>query len=597
MMERAQGQPGLEEIAAENDLLRGEVEVAREASRITANLVVEQFVKTEAMLKRLEENVAIEQELKAELAQRLQEARVREQQLAQARIEAESSNRAKSTFLANMSHELRTPLNAIIGYSEMLQEDAEAQGLEDFVQDLSRIHEAGRHLLSLINDVLDLSKVEAGKVELFPESADLRAVVEGVISTVAPLVKKNDNELVVEMDPAPGQVYLDVTRVRQCLLNLLSNACKFTERGTVTLSVQREAAPDMEWLVLGVRDSGIGMTDEQMSRLFQAFSQADASTTRKFGGTGLGLAITRRFCQMMGGDVTVKSEMGQGSAFTMRVPADLRELASAKEKEREAEQGREGAAPAAHGPHTVLVIDDEAVPRDLMSRFLRKHGIDVVTATGGDEGLRLAKELHPGAITLDLIMPHMDGWAVLNALKTDPATADIPVIIVSIHDDKDLGFALGAVDYVTKPIDWGNLLSLLKKYVRGEQKTSVLVVEDEQKTRELMLRVLEKDGYIVDGAENGRVALERMQVHTPGLILLDLMMPEMDGFEFVSEIRKQKQWWAIPVVVVTAKDLTREDRRRLEGHVQKIIQKGACPIRDLLAEVRQFIDNVIPTHG
>jgi CheY-like chemotaxis protein len=335
------------------------------------------------------------------------------------------------------------------------------------------------------------------------------------------------------------------------------------------------------------------MSEEQMTKLFQAFSQVDASTTRKYGGTGLGLVITQRLCRMMGGDVSVSSQPGKGSAFTIRIPADTRGRRA--DREPAVPEGAEagGAAPVAPRPNTVLVIDDEVVPRDLMTRFLQKHGISVVAAASGEEGIRLAREIRPAAITLDLLMPHMDGWTVLNALKADPDTAEIPVIIVSIHDDKDLGFALGAVDYVTKPIDWERLLGLLRRYVADSRRTSVLVVEDEEGTRELILKMLEKDGWVADGAENGRAALERMREHTPGIILLDLMMPEMDGFEFVAEIRKKQDWWAIPVIVVTAKDLTAEDRKRLEGHVQKIIQKGACPVPDLLNEVRRFVGRTI----
>ena len=583
-------QADLRELLAENTLLRGEVEAAREASRLTAELVVEQFVKMEEMLRKLEENVAVEQELKAELARRLEEARDREKELARARSEAESSDRAKSTFLANMSHELRTPLNAIIGYSEMLQEDAEAGGMKGMAEDLSKIHDAGRHLLTLINDVLDLSKVEAGKVELYPEEVQVRDLVESVLDTLQPLLRKNGNELALKLPPDPGRLFVDVTRLRQCLLNLLSNASKFTDHGVVTLSVSREAVEGVDWVRFCVEDSGIGMSEEQVAKLFRAFSQADASTTRKYGGTGLGLVITQRLCRMMGGDVDARSRPGQGSAFTIRIPADTRTLQIPRERP---QPGGAKAVPVVHGRHTVLVIDDEAVPRDLMARFLKKQGIDVVSAAGGEEGLRMAKEIQPAAITLDLIMPRMGGWTVLNALKADPATADIPVIIVSIHDDKDLGFALGAVDYVTKPIDWDRLLALLSRYVADNRKTSVLVVEDEQNTRELLIKMLEKDGWVVDGAANGRLALERMRAHTPGIILLDLMMPEMDGFEFVAEIRKKPDWWAIPVIVVTAKDLTSDDRRRLEGHVQQIIQKAACPIPDLLSEVRRFVGRTL----
>jgi GAF domain-containing protein/CheY-like chemotaxis protein len=476
----------------------------------------------------------------------------------------ELADRHKSEFLANMSHELRTPLNAIIGYSEMLQEDAVDLGAEQFTDDLGKINAAGKHLLELINAVLDLSKIEAGKMELYLETFEVAGLVKDIGAVIQPLAGKNGNRLEVQYPADVGTMHADVTKVRQALLNLLGNACKFTERGTITLAVAREPVDGREWLSFAVRDTGIGMTPTQLARLFEAFSQADAATTRKYGGTGLGLALSRRLCRMMGGDVTVESEAGRGSTFTVRLPAHV--------------------TPASHG--TVLVIDDEAAVRDLMQRFLVKEGFRVATAAGGDEGLRRARELHPDAITLDVMMPGMDGWAVLAALKADPAVADIPVIMLTIVDDRNLGYALGAAEYLTKPVDRERLVAVLKKYRRD---LPVLVVDDDPVLRELLGRTLATAGYTVVEAENGRVALERLREVSPSVILLDLMMPEMDGFEFLAALRGHAAWRAIPVVVITARDLSGEDRERLNGRVERILQKGAHGREALLTEVRDLV--------
>jgi CheY-like chemotaxis protein/anti-sigma regulatory factor (Ser/Thr protein kinase) len=397
---------------------------------------------------------------------------------------------------------------------------------------------------------------------------------------IQPLAAKNANRLEVRCADAVGVMRADLTKVRQALFNLLSNACKFTDRGTVTLAVSREAGDGPESLVFRVSDTGIGMTEEQLARLFEAFSQADAATTRKYGGTGLGLALSRRLCRMMGGDVTAESLAGRGSTFTIRLPAEVAEVV---------QEPAAPAAPAAGAPSgagTVLVIDDEAAVRDLMQRFLTREGFGVVTASGGEEGVRLARELRPDAITLDVMMPGMDGWAVLSALKADPDVADIPVIMLTIVDDKNLGYALGASDYLTKPIDRERLVNVLKQYRRD---LPVLVVDDDAEVRQLFRRMLEPEGYTVVEAPNGRVALERLRDMSPSVILLDLMMPEMDGFEFVAEFRRHEPWRAIPIVVVTAKDLSPDDRARLNGYVERILQKGTHGREQLLAEVRELV--------
>ncbi len=501
---------------------------------------------------------------------------------------AEAANQAKSTFLANMSHELRTPLNAIIGYSEMLMEDAEDEGQEDFIPDLDRIHAAGRHLLTLINDILDLSKVEAGKMELYLETFDVANMIEEVVSTVQPLTEKKGNTLKVCCADNFGTMHADLTKVRQALFNLISNACKFTERGIITLDVTHETVKGAEWVTYSVGDTGIGMTKEQMGKLFQAFTQADVSTTRKFGGTGLGLMLSKRFCQMMDGDIAVESESGVGTTFTIRLPAEVVEC-----KTEPAPVAEQKAKSVLKGASTVLVIDDDPNTRDLMQRFLSKDGFRVETASEGEEGLQRARELCPDAITLDVLMPKMDGWTVLTALKADPELADIPVIMLTIVDDKNMGYTLGAADYMSKPFDRKHLVALLQKYRTTPSGASVLVVEDDSDARKILRRMLEKEGWAVIEAENGRAALERVADFPPELILLDLMMPEMDGFQFVAELRRHEAWRSIPIVVVTAKDLTAEDRLKLNGYVEKILQKGSYSREVLLAEVRDLVKTAV----
>jgi CheY-like chemotaxis protein len=373
-----------------------------------------------------------------------------------------------------------------------------------------------------------------------------------------------------------------VTKLRQCLLNLLSNASKFTQNGTITLEVAREGAESHEWITFRIQDTGIGMTPEQVQKLFQAFAQAEVSTARRYGGTGLGLAISRRFCQMMGGDITVESAVGQGSAFTLRLPAAVPEAPA------EPAPLRTAPAPSPHGQNTILVIDDDPTVHDLMGRFLTPEGFHVVTASGGEEGLRLARELQPCVIILDVMMPGMDGWTVLLTLQDDPAVADIPVIMVTIVDNQNRGYMLGAADYMTKPIDRARLTAMLQKYRSQDPAGQVLVVEDDPATREGLARLLEIEGWSVLQAENGRVALERMAVTPPELILLDLLMPEMDGFEFLRKLRKAPAWRSIPVVVITAKDLTEEDHLQLNGHVRMILEKGAYSRVELLHELRDF---------
>jgi signal transduction histidine kinase/CheY-like chemotaxis protein len=469
------------------------------------------------------------------------------------------ASKHKSQFLASMSHELRTPLNAIIGVTEMLREDAEA--LKQDVEPLDRVLGAGRHLLALINDILDLSKVEAGRMELRLESFTLALLIEDVAKTIEPMATKNGNRIVIDCPSDLGTIHADQIRFRQALLNLASNANKFTEKGTVTIAARTGG----DSITIAVTDTGIGMTEEQMGRLFQEFSQADASTTRKYGGTGLGLAISRHFCRMMGGDITVESKPGEGSTFTIRLPRIV-------QIEQKRTEPVHPIAEEAEEP-LILVVDDDPTVRELVARHLERAGFAVVAARGGQEGLRLVRELRPAAVTLDIMMPDLDGWTVLAAIKGDPALASIPVVLMSIIEEKNRGYALGAADYLIKPVDRTKLVETLTS-ICGSTAGRALLVDDDDVVRRSVRQTLEPIGWKVSEAKNGLRAIEAISAARPDVIILDLMMPEMDGFEFMDELRGRPDWQDIPVVIITAKDLTDQDRDRLNGGVERIIQKS-----------------------
>ena len=382
-----------------------------------------------------------------------------------------------------MSHELRTPLNAIIGYSEMLIEDAEDEN-EDFIPDLDKINNSGKHLLGLINDILDLSKVESGKMELFIEEFDLKKIIEEVEATIKPLVEKNGNKLVVEYKTDIEKISADLTKMRQILLNLLSNSAKFTKDGTITISVVSSKVNEHA-VDFNISDTGIGMTPDQVDKVFKPFTQADEKTTRKFGGTGLGLTITKMFAEMMGGDINLKSKEGEGTTFTVTIPTKVSDP-----KKQDIVQNTE--ITNVDSGYTVLVIDDDDNAQDMMRKFLEKQNVSILQAKSGEDGLKLAAEYMPDAITLDVMMPEMDGWEVLTALQANEATKNIPVIMLTMADEPDIGFSLGATDYLTKPVNWDQLSGILNRHKIESDSQSILIVEDDETTREMLEKKLSK---------------------------------------------------------------------------------------------------------
>ena len=542
-----------------------------------------------------------------ELRNTLQELEQKNAELEIEREKAYEANQSKSQFLANMSHELRTPLNAIIGYSEMLEEELSEVNDTKYVDDILKINSAGKHLLSLINDILDLSKIEAGKMNVFLESTEIASICEYTVATIRPLAERNNNRLVLDCPSDIGEMYSDVTKIRQVLFNLLSNACKFTQHGEVTLSARRESGPGGDWIKFSVADTGIGMSENQMKNLFEAFSQADATISRDYGGTGLGLAICKRFTELMGGHLSANSKPGEGSIFLLQLPAEVKNQAStnlpivssvsALEKYamdaanvRQA-GGREN--DRRERLSRVLVIDDDETVHDMLFRLLSKEGFLVEIADNGESGMDKALELKPDVIVLDVLMPGMDGWDVLTRLKNNPETASIPVVMLTMVDDRSKGYTLGVTDYIYKPVDREKLVTAITRCVRYGDTAPILIVDDDASQRDLLKRTLEKDGWETIRAHNGRAALEAVRARTPSIIILDLMMPEMDGFELINTLRKNPETREIPVVVLTAMDLSNADQMMLASNVTEVLRKGASSRDEVLKIVKDLVESTM----
>jgi hypothetical protein len=499
--------------------------------------------------------------------------------LRKARDAALLASRTKSEFLANMSHELRTPLNAIIGYSELLIEDAEEAANEPLLKDLRKIQSSGTHLLGLINDVLDMSKIESGKMEVEILEFELTALIDSVRATIEPIAKRQENKLEVDISRAPAKFVGDGQKVRQILVNLLSNACKFTTNGKVELSIEAQSDGTLHFVVT---DTGIGMTEAQQQKIWKPFVQADSSTTRRYGGTGLGLAICTRLCELMGGKIEVQSELGKGSRFELVLPILARKSLRPRPQR------------TRRGEPAVLVVDSDQVTFDMLSRTLTDRGYKVEWVARADDGLAAAKRIKPDVIVLDVVMPELNGWTLLTELKQDPETEDIPVVMVTLLDEAELGVSMGAVDYLVKPVQPNKLVAAVARWL-GDASTpaEILVVEDDKDLSEIMLRTLSNSGYGVRLARNGVEGLQRLNEVQPDLVILDLMMPEMDGFEFLQRLRDRRELVELPVIVSTAKELTDEERSKLQSAAQKVIQKSAYSRTQLIHLVERQVRDLV----
>lgn len=492
----------------------------------------------------------------------------------------EAANRSKSEFLANMSHELRTPLNAIIGFSEVLRDNLCGVLNEEQTEFVIDIHSSGQHLLQMINDILDLSKVESGKLELKYEEFEIGKAIEAVLITLKGLANKKSLTIETMIHNPCDRLVADLTKFKQMLYNLLSNAIKFTpEKGNITLhttSLKREK----DFIEIKVMDTGIGIAPEDYSKIFVEFSQVDSSHSRKYEGTGLGLALTKKLVEMHGGKIGFESKVGAGSTFYFILPVNT----NAQVKKESAHLSEK---PVNRG--IILVVEDDPKTSELLCVFLNKSGYQTITAFDGEEALRKARQFKPSAITLDIMLPQKDGWEVLKELKEDTEVKDIPVLVISLVDNKDIGFGLGATDYLSKPVSRNDLLSKLSSYgflpKVNKSYSKVLVVDDDPKSVELLNTILSAEGYDVLTASGGREGIEKAFHHKPDLILLDLMMPEVSGFDVVDKLRMSPETNTIPIIVVTSKDLTPSDKEKLNHCVSLVVKKGMYSNERFLSDI------------
>lgn len=521
------------------------------------------------------------------------------------KLSAVAANKAKSQFLANMSHELRTPLNAIIGYSEMLEEEAADAGYTELSPDLIMIRNAGRHLLALINEILDLSKIEAGRMELTTDAFQLNELVKDVIATVQPLVVKNNNKLELFVGNNLGEVRTDQIKVRQILYNLISNASKFTENGKIELYVSRDQIHNQDWLTFEVKDSGIGMSREQLERIFEPFSQADSSTTRRYGGTGLGLAITKRFCSMLGGEINVISEPGRGTTFTAKLRANIT-TAQAQEHNpfnlSAALPSRLTAARSAEIERrkqisTVLVVDDDPIIRKIIKHYLMREGFMVRTASNGHAGLALARQLKPALITMDVMMPGMDGLTVLRQLKADETLKHIPVAIVTVLDEQNIAKSLGADDFLEKPIDWDALIKTVKKWVRQISQQSVLVVSDNSILRNLVSSCNPGENLDITCVPSAKATTKLIESIYPSMIMLDLDLSQEAGNLLLSNLESHEDFKEIKLIAFNSNHSVSSAPAWLSSTIEIVNLQSGDNQDQLMDDLRKLLGNTYTNHA
>ncbi|HKS23846.1 MAG TPA: response regulator [Thermoanaerobaculia bacterium] len=515
-----------------------------------------------------------------ELTRLTGELQARSRELADANRRIQEANRLKSQFLANMSHELRTPMNSIIGFSEILVDRLDGRIEPKHASFLRHILASGQHLLSIINDILDLSKIEAGKMEIYPERFPVRSVIESVCTVMRGMTRDHVPTFSIDMPDTLPPLEADLAKFKQVLFNLVSNAIKFSPpQAPITISARHiGATPEEGTITVSVRDEGIGIDPKHHEVIFEEFRQVDGTARREFGGTGLGLALVKKFIELQGGYVSVQSAPGKGSVFSFTLPVRSRAAVVSRAPEAELPQ---------QVTERVLVIEDDAHAFELISSALGSAGFLAVRARHGDEALKIARESRPIAVTLDLVLPGLDGWEVLKRLKNDPLTRDIPVVIISMIENRELGVALGADDYFVKPVDRERLLDRIRQLTRNSR-PRLLLIDDDQAVHSLLDEQLARLGYTIESAFTGESGVQAAKESTPDVIILDLMMPGMSGFEVAGALKESPETANIPIVVLTSKEISADDRRELQSKVTSFVQKGKSAREQLVTEIRRL---------
>jgi CheY-like chemotaxis protein/signal transduction histidine kinase/CHASE3 domain sensor protein len=551
--------------------------LSNERSRVLAESLTKTNQQLEAQSEELQEQAEELQEQTVELQRSSEELQEQNIELETQRTQVEEASRLKSEFLSNMSHELRTPLNSINALSQVLIMQAKNKLSDDENNYLEIIERNGKQLLSLINDILDLSKIEAGKMDILPQAVSIDSLLTVIKENVQTLAENKGISINLNLVDNLPKVETDESKLHQVLLNIISNAVKFTEKGSVSISTTQEK----EYIYIDVKDTGIGVSEKMLPHIFDEFRQADGSSSRQYEGTGLGLTIANKLITILGGDIKVKSKLGKGSIFTITVPVKWHQGISGDEvfsSDKTSSQFAE---------NTILVVDDDPEIVKGISEYLNENGYKTIIATSGEEALELAEKYQPFAITLDVIMPEMDGWEVLQKLKTNTKTKNIPVIVVTVSDDKDTGFALGAVGYINKPVDKNLLISEIKKL--NKTPDSVMIVDDNDFELKLMAEIIEAENINTILAHGGKESIKLLEEKVPDILVLDLMMPDMDGFQVLEKIRKSPKTKNLPVVIVTAKDITQEDKIKLSGKISTLIAKSDTTPQDLFKEIKRII--------